>query len=265
MKKDERGALWMVMVNLGLCLVFGGMMIYYAGTGKARLIVRAHYSGWRIRMICLGIALLVSLGWLGFHFLRLRRLKRKRRGSEQNRLKREQVKPANAKQLRTPEEIYRYVSDLLDEDDSLARRRILAQLDMMNALQERLTDLLEMNDSVSSLRETQDLLQDIENAICLNVKKAINFRIAGGSQVFANKLVPILRENEKLLDDSEGILLDLAEFLNNGRGSVESISRKIKDYRQIIREFLKEEQEDDAEESGRDDFGSGSGLRARGV
>lgn len=158
--------------------------------------------------------------------------------------------------LGTPEGIYRYLDKMrqcaennfgslhsTDNVDVSTRVHILlAQLDKMNEIQSKLEELLEMN-NITSLDETKDLLQDIENAICMtNDRNLINYYVVGGWGSFIEHNEQISNENWSLLEQAQGLLDDIVEFVNGGK-SLDQVKNRVDAFRSTVRSFLKEENE----------------------
>jgi len=272
MNDKERIFLILGLADSIITVAFVARLVSIVTVDKTRMIIQRHYSGYRSAIVAMAIGTLIMIATTVYIFLKYRKARLQARGETAVSKKHKAVKSRKlVEKLDTPEEIYGYLKSRLGSEshisDSLriSYKRILAQLDEMNSLQDRLEQLLEVNNSTASLNETRDLLQNVENAICLGVRKAINFQIAGGEAAFLVKIETTQNDNRKLLDEAEGVLINIAEFINSGEGDITHISRKIRDYRQTIQAFLKEENEDDDEEDNRSDFGTGTHSVARGM
>lgn len=207
-----------------------GQLVWILTAGKTSIIVRSHYAGWRGKAIACGVVGVVGAVCLVYDLILWRRNKRAEeflREAKERRMRR--------LGLDTPEGVYDYV-------EREGPREVLAQLDKMNLLQKRLDDLLTANGHEVSLKEAKDLLQAIEDTVCLNVKKAVNYRLAGGEEAFKARLPQLVSDNDGLLSEAEGILMDLAEFINNGKGDIGVITQRIADYRETINAMLEEEE-----------------------
>lgn len=233
---NEKPKLGSLVSAVGAELVGLGTLLYYLIIGKNKLVISLHYSGWQAHVrIIIGFCLLC----LGIITWKVRGLQkwRKKNGLVK-------TKPKQPSLIETPEEVYKFIQTLLRQTDDCNReelRKIQAQLDEMNDLQDRLNVLLQMNRCQDSLKEAQDLLQETEDAICLNVRKLINYVTVGADDLMTNHLPQTITDNRKLLDDAKDILKDLAEFINNGKGDIEMVTQRIKSYRMIIEEMLEED------------------------
>ena len=103
----------------------------------------------------------------------------------------------------------------------------LRQMERMDEYQERLSGLLSMN-GVDSLKDTEDMLDAVEQYTFRNIRKAINYMNVLDPDSPADRdkardqLTACTQENGERLNQVQDFLLALAEFLNKqGEGSQE--------------------------------------------
>lgn len=162
------------------------------------------------------------------------------------------AKMASAR-LDTPEGVYSYLEKLRDTlhaeypaEMSKVTSDLLNQLDRMNKLQANLEELFRAND-ISKLGEVRDLLQDIENAICMSsTKRLINYYIVGGAGLFVGHAEQTIADNRYLLGQAQGVLTDVAEFVNGGK-SLDDVKQQIQTFRTTIQSFVKEEHDNETQ------------------
>ncbi|MBR2587255.1 hypothetical protein IKE71_02665 [Candidatus Saccharibacteria bacterium] len=260
-KKKEGEIRLSLVLLIGLEVIGCALLLHGLTVGKSALILKAHYSGWKFYVF--GLMICCGLGLIDIAFSVLHSKKRHEKSDMATvPMSGAPVAQKAKMDLGTPEGVYEYIKQM-DHGPVEVRE----QLDKMNTLQARLDELLAINHHETSLKEAQDLLQAIENAICLNVRKAINFRIVGGESAFsATRVSKLTAENAELLVGAEELLFSLAEFINNGKGDLRAIVQRMKDYRETINEMLEEDDNEkhDEEDSGSDD-GRIPALFTRGV
>ena len=103
----------------------------------------------------------------------------------------------------------------------------LRQMDRMNEYQERLSGLLSMN-GADSLRDTEDMLDAVEQYTFRNIRKVINYmnvldpESASDREKARDQLAVCTQDNGQRLNQVQDFLLALADFLNKqGEGSQE--------------------------------------------
>lgn len=250
-KKSRKICFILMVIGWVLLLI----RIFAIDGAKDDLIVKYHYSGYNalhivfcvLPYICFGVA----LGLAAYRLIM---------GIHMNKADKERAKMQEAERrkrsLETPEGVYEYASQLHDTalserkalphvDSTVEKaieetRNVIAQLDCMNEIQRNLVRLLELN-NVTKLDETKDLLQDIENAICMtNVKKLINYYVVGGWEEFLVYSGTIIGENRGLLDEAQGVLDDTTKFVNGGK-SLDDVKARVRSFRNVISKFIEEE------------------------
>ncbi|WP_434309882.1 hypothetical protein [Hominifimenecus sp. rT4P-3] len=97
--------------------------------------------------------------------------------------------------------------------------QIKMQLDMMDEHQEKLSHLLDAN-GADALANTEDILDRVEQYLCKNVRKVLNYMDVADSdeakdvQLVQDKLQICHEEGQKQLQQVQEFLFALAEFLN---------------------------------------------------
>lgn len=247
-KTSKRREIYWILVGVGLALAL--IDIIFVKGSEADLIVKIHYSGYQalhytfagVGLACFGIGMVL------FFINMLGALKRTKVDLEQE--------PKPKVVLDTPERVYNYLRTMMAKAEAnnpyyvpaaeAAKRAktLIGQLDEMNEIQARLEELLEVN-NITKLDETKDLLQDIENAICMiNTRKLINYYVVGGWSAFVAHAEQISEENQELLGQAQGMLDDIVEFVNGGK-SLDEVKSRVSGFRKTIQAFVKEESEDE--------------------
>lgn len=105
----------------------------------------------------------------------------------------------------------------------------ISQLDRMDQYQARLKELLALNDALS-LKDTEDVLDQVEQYLCKNMRKAINYlnildpESAEDAKAARKKLHSCAEENEDSLKRTQEFLIALTDFLNqqgDGTGEID--------------------------------------------
>lgn len=119
-----------------------------------------------------------------------------------------------------PDAIGHIIARLPIKSDLLLRKRatVSRQLQDMNDYQARLDRLLQ-NNGADALSDTRDVLDQVEQYICKNVRKVLNYfevlsettSEAALTDAFDN----CIEDNQTQLNQVQELLLALAEFLNN--------------------------------------------------
>ncbi|MBQ3348397.1 hypothetical protein IJG90_02675 [Candidatus Saccharibacteria bacterium] len=267
--KKPRRHLILMLVGLILVIVFGVGWKVINLTAEPELIIRFHYSGFRVIQNIANVLLYASAALMGTNTgLLIRDYSKYRKekmtadtSMREAKEKREDERKKNP--LTTPEGIHRYIQDVKTEFFSSNSKMyhlaatVLGQLDKMNEFQDKLDKLFSAND-ISGLGDARDLLQDIEDAICMvSTKRLINYYIVGGGDAFLEHVERTISDNQLLLDQASGVLSDIVEYIN-GDKSVDDVTSHIIVFRKTIQRFMKEENDD--ENQFQKDFGSVSLL-----
>lgn len=102
------------------------------------------------------------------------------------------------------------------------------QLDMMDEHQEKLEHLLDVN-GADTLSNTEDILDRVEQYLCKNVRKALNYLDVADEEeerdvrLVQEKLASCHEEGQKQLQQVQEFLFALAEFLNMQGGDDNSM------------------------------------------
>lgn len=259
----RRHLIWML-VGLALVILFSVGWKIIAPMIEPGITIRFHYSGFKLIQNIVEFCRGASAGWMGASFgllLRDRQRYQKEKKADYSRLEQIQKQRQNEQRktsLATPEGIYNCILRVRNEfyyANSKAYHSINAikeQLDEMNELQEKLDKLFSAND-MADLGDARNLLQDIEDAICMaSTKRLINYYIIGGENALFEHAEQTISDNELLLTQARGILTDIVEYVN-GDKTIDDISKHIAIFRKTIQNFMKEENENEAQLN--EDFG----------
>ena len=122
--------------------------------------------------------------------------------------------------------------------------QIKKQLDQMDEHQDTLAKLLKEN-GASSLANTEEMLNDTEQYLCKNVRKALNYMSVADEespqdvQLVRQKLLQCRQEGDTLLEQVQKFLFSLAEFLNT-QGSDDNSMEMLDLYRSTILSSIEE-------------------------
>ena len=122
--------------------------------------------------------------------------------------------------------------------------QIKKQLDQMDEHQETLAKLLKEN-GATSLANTEDMLNDTEQYLCKNVRKALNYmsvadeEVPQDVQLVRQKLLQCKEDGDTLLEQVQQFLFSLAEFLNT-QGSDDNSMEMLDLYRSTILSSIEE-------------------------
>lgn len=230
--------------DLGLlvCLIIFGVVLRCF---KTDLIIILHYKVWSaLKNIDFGLIIgaTVLLIVQGYRLLKLRSSLKKDAHSKSAEM---------TWKLNTPEEIYDRVESFLTEasfyanvanpghEQTLKKQALESvrdQLDQMNELQENLEAILKSSDKVSGFASSEELLQEIENTICGNVKNLLNYLLVS-TEDFLSATPETIRQNQKFLDEAKDILRMIVDFINGGDAEAEAIIMQINAFRKSIQMF----------------------------
>ena len=255
--KARRHLIWML-VGLALVMLFSVGWNFVAPAIEPGITIRFHYSGFKLIQNIVNVCLYASAGWMGASFgLLLKDCQRYQKKKKADYLRLEQIQKQRQNEQRktslaTPEGIYNCISQMRNEfsfANSKAFHSINAikeQLDEMNKLQEKLDKIFAVND-MADLGDARNLLQDIEDAICMaSTKRLINYYIIGGENALLEHAEQTISDNELLLTQARGVLTDIVEYIN-GDKTIDDISKHIAIFRKTIQNFMKEENKNEAQ------------------
>ena len=105
----------------------------------------------------------------------------------------------------------------------------------MDNYQARLRELLDSND-LDAFAYTEDILKDVENELCRDIKSFTNYMIVSDDpNVTMSKYKEMLARNEKRFGYVQSLLLTLADFVNENIKSEDAVE-KIKYCNEAIRD-----------------------------
>jgi hypothetical protein len=120
------------------------------------------------------------------------------------------------------------------------------QLDMMDEHQEKLAHLLDVN-GADALANTQDILDRVEQYLCKNVRKVLNYLDVADEEeekdvrLVQEKLADCHEEGQKQLQQVQEFLFALAEFLNR-QGEDDNSMEMLDIYKSTILSSIEDEQ-----------------------
>ena len=122
---------------------------------------------------------------------------------------------------------------------------LVAQMRQMDSYQERLANLLTSNQA-STLGDTEEVLDQVEQYICRNIRKVLNYMTVydPASQEDAAALEKLIEEcrdaNQEQLTQTKEFVFALTEFLNRqGDSSQDTYSLEL--YKKLILDSIKED------------------------
>lgn len=206
---------------------------------KDDLVIMLHYSGWRMAKSISSVILIAVGIFLAVMAVLIFRASR-------------QIKPEQPEKVEqplrkvmTPEAVYTYVDNLINWARQMGRSSdgyavqlttIRDQLDQMNELQQNLESILDSSDKVTGFASSRDLLQEIENTICGNVKNLLPYLFVS-EEDFVERAIEVTKQNEKFLDEAKDILRMIVEFINGDDAEAEAIIMQINAFRKSIHMF----------------------------
>ena len=137
--------------------------------------------------------------------------------------------------------LYEVTGDATDETVRKAVKTVIKTMDVMDDLQDRLKELLD-NNGADALRDTENILDDVEQHICRNVRKFINnitildMKNSRDREKIINSAVECSEQNQKLLKLTKDFMTSLVEFLNRQGDS--SSEDEINMYKEALTEQL---------------------------
>lgn len=122
--------------------------------------------------------------------------------------------------------------------------RCMGQLEQMDDYQERLSRLLK-NNGAEMLYDTEDVLDRVEQYICRNVRKVLNYmdvsdpKLPGDVSMLKEKLADCFESNQEQLRQTQEFLFALTDFLNQ-QGDSENDASMLEVYKRTLLESIKE-------------------------
>ncbi|MBR6156663.1 MAG: hypothetical protein IKQ27_06865 [Lachnospiraceae bacterium] len=113
---------------------------------------------------------------------------------------------------------------------------LIAQFDKMDSYQERFHKLL-MDNGVNTLGDTEDVINQVEQYMCRNVRSVVNFMMvadtdATGKAGMEEKLTKCIGENKGLLEQTRDFIYAMTEFLNDQGGKADT--RLLESYKDTL-------------------------------
>ncbi len=131
--------------------------------------------------------------------------------------------------------------------DSLLQLKI--QLDIMDEHQDRLSHLLDIN-GADALESTEDILDRVEQYLCKNVRKALNYLDvadpAGDTRPVRDRLDACHEEGKRQLTQVQEFLFALADFLNR-QGEDDNSMELLDIYKSTILSSIEDDQRKESE------------------
>lgn len=134
---------------------------------------------------------------------------------------------------RVPQEIYNRISDCAN------------LMNDMDKYQKKLSNLLD-NNGADGFSDTEEMLDQVEQCICKNVRKVVNYISVAdcGNQedieTISSKLNTCIEDSRKQLQQVKDFLFAMAEFLNR-QGEDDNTSEKLEIYKDLILKSVNEE------------------------
>ena len=114
------------------------------------------------------------------------------------------------------------------------------QMEQMDSYQDRLRNLL-LNNGAEALSNSEDVLNQVEQYICRNVRNVLNFMEVADDDAADEVRVRLMKckeENQKLLTQTRDFVYAMADFLNNQSGKADM--RMLERYRDTILDSIRE-------------------------
>jgi predicted RND superfamily exporter protein len=215
----------------------------YLSMNSSIIIINTHYSTWRqykttaILLIAIGAVLLIIRG--SQMILENQRIARAE--SESARRKKELEKSREMmKKLRSPEDIRACFETIRRKDPDLsdAFSRLEEQLSRIAELKVRMRTLLEMND-LEVFANTEELLDQIEDYISANCRKAVNYYIISGDkrEDLLKSIFVLAADNEEKLSEVQKFLDQLLDYANSQEEDDAAVDT-LKIYRDTIKNSI---------------------------
>jgi len=143
-----------------------------------------------------------------------------------------------------PELTRKMLAECLHDNAGFDRQlnQCLAQMDLMDELQARQSRLLQANAALY-LKETEEVLNQVERWICRNVRNVINLCVAAGrpDQLNSEQVNQFLQDNNSKLKDASELIRVSVERINQYTLRGSNSSSEVKHWIEVIRESLKED------------------------
>lgn len=176
--------------------------------------------------------------------LRLFMANKKQRARQAEKRNRSRVLADYAKDSTNPDLTRRRLQQLQDEIPALEDlvMQCLEQMDAMDALREKQNALIEANDA-RYLKDTINVLDNVERRICQNFRNVINLCIAADSaeSLDEKKVNKYLKDNRKKLSNTKELLKASADWINQYNADEDSDRSEVENWIAVIRDSLREE------------------------
>ncbi len=131
-----------------------------------------------------------------------------------------------------------------DQYAKAALSTIYKNMDDMDGYQAKLKVLLDSN-GAEALRDTEDVLNKVEQHICRNVRKLINIMIvldsnsANDRELMLTTAKNCIDDNKKLLESTRNFMMAVSQFLNSQSDDSGTI-REVESYKKILTDQIQE-------------------------
>lgn len=121
---------------------------------------------------------------------------------------------------------------------------IFKNMDDMDDYQKKLKELLDSN-GADALRDTEEVLDKVEQHICRNVRKLINIMIVLDSKSSNDRELMLTtakncsEDNRKLLDSTRNFMMAVSQFLNT-QGEESGTIQEVESYKKILTDQIQE-------------------------
>ena len=116
--------------------------------------------------------------------------------------------------------------------------KLFIEMSTMDSYQDKLKLLLDKN-GAEALRDTEDILNKVEQHLCRNVRKVINTmlvldcNVPGDQKTAAEVMDTCAENNDKLLESTKNFMLSVSQALNNQDGD-EGTLQELESYKNIL-------------------------------
>jgi predicted RND superfamily exporter protein len=215
----------------------------YLSMNSSIIIINTHYSTWRqyktaaILLIAIGAVLLIIRG--SQMILENQRIAR---AESESALRKKELEKSREmmKKLRSPEDIRACFETIRRKDPDLsdAFSRLEEQLSRIAELKVRMRTLLEMND-LEVFANTEELLDQIEDYISANCRKAVNYYIISGDkrEDLLKSIFVLAADNEEKLSEVQKFLDQLLDYANSQEEDDAAVDT-LKIYRDTIKNSI---------------------------
>ena len=125
-----------------------------------------------------------------------------------------------------------------------AMEAIYRNMDDMDGYQTKLKILLDSN-GAEALRDTEDVLNKVEQHICRNVRKLINimivldYRSVNDRELMLTTAKNCTDDNKKLLESTRNFMMAVSQFLNS-QGDDSGTIHEVESYKRILTDQIQE-------------------------